>query len=425
MTPKSCLLAFIIIMPTFVSQTEIIHNRKEERKQMRLKNFILAAIFAIVALSANAKGLSLKVYNPGTKAIFPVSSTIVYGKKDAALIDAQFQKQYAEEVVKEIKALKKNLKYVFISYNDPDFYFGLDVIHKAFPEAQILSTAQTAYLIEASKDFKLNVWKDQLKSDAPDSLIVPQIVDSLPAIEGNALQIRYSKDNTTHPFVWIPSLKAIVGGGSVTEGVHLWTADTQGDKGLAQWQTVISNMQALQPAMVVPAHFVSSDFSPAVLDFDAKYLSDFRKAAQQSKSSEELIKAMTALYSNLPGKDELAFGAKVFKGEQAWKIFTPYPPIGRAIKVDFGSFAFRISFKDAHHMTFLGLNGIYKGLTDNVNPTVVEVSPNVFMVYWSEPNSTKSNVVHVQNYNTGTVWTNIAAPDGKFYNMQGKLSVVE
>ena len=69
---------------------------------MRLKNFILAAIFAIVALSANAKGLSLKVYNPGTKAIFPVSSTIVYGKKDAALIDAQFQKQYAEEVVKEI-----------------------------------------------------------------------------------------------------------------------------------------------------------------------------------------------------------------------------------------------------------------------------------------------------------------------------------
>lgn len=151
---------------------------------MRLKNFILAAIFAIVALSANAKGLSLKVYNPGTKAIFPVSSTIVYGKKDAALIDAQFQKQYAEEVVKEIKALKKNLKYVFISYNDPDFYFGLDVIHKAFPEAQILSTAQTAYLIEASKDFKLNVWKDQLKSDAPDSLIVPQIVDSLPAIGG-------------------------------------------------------------------------------------------------------------------------------------------------------------------------------------------------------------------------------------------------
>ena len=256
-----------------------------------------------IVISGYAKGLALKVYNPGTKAIFPVTSTIVYGKKDAVLIDAQFQKQYAEELVKQIKGLKKNLKYVFVSYHDPDYYFGLDVIHKAFPEAQIISTAQTAYLIEASKDFKLNVWKDQLGADAPDTLLVPQPVDSLPSIEGNTLQIKYNSDDTAHPFVWIPSL--------------------------------------------------------------------------------------------------------------------------RAIKVDFGAFAFRNSFKDAHHMTFLGLNGGYKGVTDSVLPTVVEVSSNVFMVYWSEPNSTKSNVAHVQNYNTGTVWTNIAAPDDHFYNMQGKMSVVE
>ena len=74
-------------------------------------------------------------------------------------------------------------------------------------------------------------------------------------------------------------------------------------------------------------------------------------------------------------------------------------------------------------MTFVGLNGMYKGNTDNVNTTVVEVSPNVFMVYWSEPNTSKSNVVHVQNFNTGEVWTNIAAPDGKFYNMKGKITL--
>lgn len=114
---------------------------------------LIIALMAIV-ISGYAKGLALKVYNPGTSAIFPVTSTIVYGKKDAALIDAQFQKQYAEELIKQIKGLKKNLKYIFVSYHDPDYYFGLDALHKAFPEAQILSTAQTAYLIEASKDFK-------------------------------------------------------------------------------------------------------------------------------------------------------------------------------------------------------------------------------------------------------------------------------
>ena len=392
---------------------------------MQLKKIVLSAVMTVIALSGEAKGLALKVYNPGTSAIFPVTSTIVYGKKDAALIDAQFQKQYAEQVVKEIKDMKKNLKYVFVSYHDPDYYFGLNVIHKAFPEAKIISTAQTAYLIEASKDMKLDVWKKQLGTDAPDTLIVPEVVNSLPAIEGNALEIKYDKDDSAHPFVWIPSLKAIVGGGSVTEGGHIWMADTQGDKGIERWQQVISAMKQLEPATVVPAHYVTSDYKPAVLDFVEKYLADYRQAADKSNNAAELTAAMEKAWPQLPGKDNLVFSAKVFKGEQEWKIFTPYPPIGRAIKVDFGAFAFRNSFKDAHHMTFLGLNGVYKGVTDNVLPTVVEVSPNVFMVYWSEPNSTKSNVVHVQNYNTGTVWTNIAAPDGKFYNMQGKMSVVE
>ena len=392
---------------------------------MQLKKIVLSATMAVIALSGEAKGLALKVYNPGAQAIFPVTSTIVYGKKDAALIDAQFQKQYAEQVVKEIKDMKKNLKYVFVSYHDPDYYFGLNVIRKAFPEAKIISTAQTAYLIEASKDMKLDVWKDQLGTDAPDTLIVPEVVDSLPSIEGNALEIKYNKDDSAHPFVWIPSLKAIIGGGSVTEGGHIWMADTQGDKGIERWQQVIASMKQLEPATVVPAHFVTSDYKPQVLDFVEKYLADYRQAAAKSNNAAELTAAMEKAWPQLPGKDDLVFSAKVFKGEQEWKVFTPYPPIGRAIKVDFGAFAFRNSFKDAHHMTFLGLNGGYKGVTDSVLPTVVEVSPNVFMVYWSEPNATKSNVVHVQNYNTGTVWTNIAAPDGKFYNMQGKMSVVE
>ena len=391
-----------------------------------MKKLALFFAFMAFALTGFAKGLQLKVYNPGPKAIFPVTSTIVYGKKDAALVNAQFQKQYAEEVVKEIKGLKKNLKYVFVSYNDPDYYFGLDVIRKAFPDVQILSMAQTAYLIEASKDSKLGVWKNQLGADAPDTLFVPQPVDSLPAIEGNDLQIKYNKDDSAHPFVWIPSLRTVVGASSVAQEGHPWMADTQGDKGIERWQNVISTIKQLNPTTVIPSHFIiSSNYQPAILDTISKYLADYRQAAAKSHNADELISAMEKLYPQMPGKDNLVFGAKVFKGEQEWKIFNPYPPIGRAIKVDFGAFAFRNSFKDAHHMTFLGLNGGYKDVTDSVLPTVVEVAPNVFMLYWSEPNSTKSNVVHVQNYNTGTVWTNIAAPDGKFYNMQGKLSVIE
>ena len=114
------------------------------------KIWSLLALLGFISIFAG--NLKVKVYNPGTKAIFPITSTIIYGDKDAILVDAQFQKQYAEQLVKEIKATGKNLKTVFISHSDPDFYFGLDVIKKAFPNAKIISTAQTAYLISASKD---------------------------------------------------------------------------------------------------------------------------------------------------------------------------------------------------------------------------------------------------------------------------------
>ena len=62
--------------------------------KMNMKRLTLAIVLMAIVMGGYAKGLALKVYNPGTNAVFPVTSTIVYGKKDAALIDAQFQKQY-------------------------------------------------------------------------------------------------------------------------------------------------------------------------------------------------------------------------------------------------------------------------------------------------------------------------------------------
>jgi len=44
------------------------------------------------------------------------------------------------------------------------------------------------------------------------------------------------------------------------------------------------------------------------------------------------------------------------------------------------------------------------------------------MVYWSEA-STKANVVHVQNWNTHEVYTNIANPDGSFIHLKGTLKI--
>ncbi|WP_278378123.1 MBL fold metallo-hydrolase [Chryseobacterium arthrosphaerae] len=389
-----------------------------------LKKKLLLLITLLGFISIFAGNLKVKVYNPGTKAIFPITSTIIYGDKDAVLIDAQFQKQYAEELVKEIKATGKNLKTIFISHSDPDFYFGLDVIKKAFPGAKIMSTAQTAYLISASKDDKMTVWKPQLKTDAPSEIIIPEAVTVIPDLEGNTIEIRQNPDDPAHSFLWIPSIKTIAGGISVSVDSHLWMADTQNVKAIDQWIGQIDAMKALKPEQVIPSHFAKESLSPASLDFVKSYLENYKKAVTENKTASAIVDFMVKKYPALPGKEELEMGVKVFLGEMAWDLKSPYPAIGKKVEVEFGTVKFILDFKDHKTMTFTGTAGSSKNSTDTVEYTATEVAKNVFMVYWHEPHL-KFNVTHIQDYNTNIVYSNIAGPDGTFVHPKGTMKILK
>lgn len=389
-----------------------------------LKKKLLSLIAVLGFVSIFAGNLKVKVYNPGTKAIFPITSTIIYGDKDAVLIDAQFQKQYAEELVKEIKTTGKNLKTIFISHSDPDFYFGLDVIKKAFPGAKIISTAQTAYLISASKDDKIAVWKPQLKTDAPSEIIIPEAVTAIPDLEGNKIEIKQNPDDPAHSFLWIPSIKTIAGGISVSVDSHLWMADTQNVKAIDQWIGQIDAMKALKPEKVIPSHFAELSASSQSLDFVKSYLENYKQAVTENKTSSAIVDFMVKKYPKLPRKEELEMGAKVFLGEMNWDLKSPYPAIGRQVEVDFGTVKFVLDFKDHKTMTFTGTAGSSKNSTDTVEYTVTEVARNVFMVYWHEPHL-KFNVTHIQDYNKNIVYSNIAGPDGTFVHPKGTIKILK
>ncbi|MGG5209878.1 MoaF-related domain-containing protein [Chryseobacterium sp. MIQD13] len=387
----------------------------------KLLSLVIFLGFAGMMLAGNLK---IKVYNPGSKAIFPITSTIIYGDRDAILIDAQFQKQYAEQLVKEIKATGKNLKTVFISHSDPDFYFGLDVIKRAFPNVKIISTAQTAYLISASKDDKMTVWKPQLKEDAPSEIIVPEAVNAIPDLEGNKIEIKQTADDPAHSFVWIPSLKTIAGGISVSIDSHIWMADTKDIKAIDQWIGQIDAMKALKPEQVVPSHFAKLSLSSQSLDFVKNYLENYKKAVTENKTSSGVVDFMVKKYPDLHGKDELGMGAKVFFGEMDWDLKSPYPAIGHKVEVDFGTLKFVLDFKDNKEMSFTGVSENVKGSTDTVQYTAVEVAKNVFMVYWHEP-KLGSNVTHIQDYNKNIIYTNIAEPNGSFTHLKGTLKILK
>ena len=385
------------------------------------RNFLITIITVLTMTnSIFAQDLKVKIFNSGKNAIFPVTSTIIYSEKDAILVDAQFQKQYALKLIEEIKAIGKNLIMVYVSHSDPDYYFGLFEIKKAFPKAKIVSTAQTAFLISASKDEKLAVWNGQLKSDAPSEIIIPEAVSTLPDLEGNKIEIITTKNDPAHSFLWIPSLQTSLGGISVNiEGSHIWMADTKNVASIDAWIAQLDKLKSLNPLKVIPAHFINFNDSPKSIGFTKKYLSDYKNAAEQSKSAAELSSIMEKIYPTFVDKEYLEMGAKVFKGEINWDLKSPYPAIGNTVEVNFGKMSFVLNFKNNKQMSFKGQSGV----TDSVEYTATEIAKNIFMVCWHEPN-VGDNVVHIQDFNQGIVYTNIASKNGAFLQLKGTMKIM-
>lgn len=281
-----------------------------------MKNIILMLVLASSA--ALAEPLHLDTYNPQEKGIFPVSSTLVSGPKEAILFDAQFSVKDGEKLVDMIKASKKELKEIVITSCDPDFYFGLEPIVKAFPEVSVVATPKVVEHIRTTKDAKLKYWAPQMKEDAPKELIVPQVTTKTQfTIDGETIELHHHDHYAA--YVWIPANKAILGGTGIASGIHVWTADTQTPESRESWRHILHEMQNLKPKLVIPGHYFGEQ--PAgdqAIVFTSGYLKNFEKVLKDNHHSTGVIKAMKSFYPQLADESSLELGAKVNTGELKW-----------------------------------------------------------------------------------------------------------
>lgn len=288
---------------------------------MLFKRILLATAAFAFAAHASAAPLTLDVYNPGEKAIFPVTSVLVSGAKDAILVDAQFGREQAAQVVEKIRASGKRLTTIYISHGDPDYYFGLDTLMAAFPEAKVLASQPTVDHIKQTVQGKLAYWGPKMGADAPARTQVPGVLkgDSL-MLEGQKLQVvGLEGAQPDRTFVWIPSIKAVVGGVVVAENIHVWMADTQTAQSHADWLATLQSIESLKPNTVVPGHYLGeSARSLAAVHFTADYIKAFDEETAKAKDSAALVAAMKKRFPNLGEDSSLELGAKVAKGEMQW-----------------------------------------------------------------------------------------------------------
>ena len=285
-----------------------------------LASLTLGVVPAGAAAQAGPTALSLQVYNADAGS-FHVNAVLVSGKTDAVLIDTGFTQADAFRIAAMVLDSRKTLKTIYISQADPDFYFGAGVLTKLFPQATLIASAPTVKKIQATLPTKLQVWGPRLGANAPMDVPVPEVMTGNSInLEGQTLEIRGLDDSLPHrSYVWIPSLKAIVGGVNVFAGLHAWTADTQAAQDRADWSRKLGSMAALQPTTVVPGHMLPGQNQDASqLAYTQSYLTRFEAELAKAPNSATLIEAMRSAYPAADLLVALEIGAKVNKGEMKW-----------------------------------------------------------------------------------------------------------
>ncbi len=293
------------------------------KMNMTFLKFVLPALLGMTLsgeMAAQTRPLQLKVFSAEENGFY-VSSVLVSGKTEAVLFDAQFSRSNALRVAALALDSGKKLTTVYITQGDPDYYFGVEAIKQQFPDVKVYASAATVQHIRDSLQKKLDTWGPKLGANGPRQPVIPEVFAATNIeLEGEKLElVGFDDSHAGAPYVWIPSLNAIVGGVSSFSGLHVWTADSASKEARANWVKSLDAMLARNAEVVVPGHLKpGAKLDASALRYTRDYLLAFEQAFDKSSNSAELIAAMKQAYPDAGLGIALDIGAKVSKGEMKW-----------------------------------------------------------------------------------------------------------
>lgn len=263
--------------------------------------------------------LQYEVYT-SSKLGFSVTSTLIYGEKEALVIDTQMLPNEAQQVVKMIKNAGKQLSNILITHAHLDHFGGTEVFLEAFPEAKVWAEPGVVELIANTGEKQI---KDLAKMYPPNFLpkqaIVPQ------PFEGNSLLLEdhtvaimtnLQGDFAPHSAFYIERLKMLVVGDIVYPGVHPWTSDTDNAQ-REHWIASLEKLKSYDADLMITGHkHPDCSDSPQYIEAMISYMQDFNAANLVTNSGQELMDTMIEKYPDLKQLGLLKIGAFANKKER-------------------------------------------------------------------------------------------------------------
>ncbi|KAH7026753.1 beta-lactamase-like protein [Macrophomina phaseolina] len=245
----------------------------------------------------------------------PTSSTLIYGDKDAVLVDAQLTSEASRELLDWVVASGKNITHVYVTHAHGDHFFGSAPILERFPQALLVATPEVVARMqfEMKPERLTGLWERLFPNQMPPTLRVAQPLDrDYFELEGEKLIVvktgHTDTDDTTT--LWVPSIKLAVTGDAVYANTHPYLGESGTSAKRSEWIAALDSIGMLQPAHVVGGHSdPDRGFGPEAIQDTKTYLEKFEELAGETKTAEELYARMMEVYPNRLNPGSLWAGA--------------------------------------------------------------------------------------------------------------------
>lgn len=255
---------------------------------------------------------------------FAVGSVIVMGKKDAAVLDAQWTLSNGHRVAAEVLETGLNLKYIYVTHAHPDHYFGLGPIAEAFPEAKVIALQEVASTINKQMFGKVDHWVNIIgPTNVPTKAVnIEPLSENYFELEGERIEIipKVMGDMKYNTAVWIPSIKTLYGSDVLFNKSHPFTCEITAEE-RQQWLKDIERLEKLGAEVVIPGHQKPGmPFDSSCYTFMKEYLIATEEELANTETTEDFFYNMAMRFpdSNLLFLSN-EMNAAVFKGGRDWE----------------------------------------------------------------------------------------------------------
>ncbi|MBN1189055.1 MAG: MBL fold metallo-hydrolase [Dehalococcoidales bacterium] len=251
---------------------------------------------------------------------FNSNSTLIYGERDAILVDASQLLSDTHRMVADMINMRKNLTHIYVSHFHPDHHFGLQVLKHAFPKARIVALPSVVKDIVATSSDKTALWAiDRFGPDdiPPQTTIPTPLNEPRLILEGEEILVSddWEGDSINNSVVWIPSIKVACATDVAFHNCHIWPIESNVARRV-KWRASIARLREFDARIIIPGHCDSErvrliedvqekgSLSYAeCIDWSLRYLDNYEEVYNTARTGLEMVEAMNRLYPDVKGED--------------------------------------------------------------------------------------------------------------------------